>query len=514
MIDKRDSKPRVLIVTPEVTYLPPGMGNGSDYLSAKAGGLADVSAALIHALYEKGADVHVTIPDYRTLFNFHLPNMFKRRSDSVRNKLPGDRLHLAADQIFFYQDSVYSGGDLALKKSLAFQREVLNNVIPHVWPDLIHCNDWMTGLIPAAARRMGIPCLFTVHNIHTYKCPLSVVEDRGIDCKDFWRELFFEWMPDCYESAVAENQVDFLSTGIFSAHFVNTVSPTFLYEVIQGKNGGVPGRIRKELAFKADANCATGILNAPDPSYHPESDKCLPHRYNAESHASARKLNKIELQRRLGLIEDREAPVFFWPSRLDNHQKGCQLLADIMYTVISRYRDLNLEIIFVADGPFKRHFKDIVDFHGFHDRVSISDFDPSLERTAYGASDFVLMPSLYEPCGLPQMIGMRYGVLPVAHDTGGLHDTIRPLSVDRNPDQGNGFLFEVFDSGGLLWAMDEAVRFFKAQENVRNKIITRVMEDSAARFNHSVTAAHYMSLYERMLQRPLEIDSSYGFSDN
>ncbi len=316
---------------------------------------------------------------------------------------------------------------------------MINNIIPSVWPDLIHCHDWMTGLIPAAARCMGIPCLFTLHNIHTFKCPLSIVEDRGIDCMPFWQELYFESMPDTYESVLATNQVDFLACGIFGAHFVNTVSPTFLKEVVRSRHSFVPEQIRQELVNKLDAGCATGILNAPQPSYNPATDYHLPHRYSAADHGSAKKLNKTVLQRRLGLTEDLSAPLFFWPSRLDDTQKGCQLLADILYTVVFRYWKKDLQIVFVADGPFKLHFKNIVNFHGFHHRVAVCDFDDALARMAYGASDFVLMPSLYEPCGLPQMIGMIYGALPVAHDTGGLHDTIRHLSVEL--DEGNGFLY-------------------------------------------------------------------------
>ena len=161
-------KPRILIVTPEITYLPSGMGNMADRLHAKAGGLADVSASLVAALFDLHADVHVALPHYRRMFHIESAQVVSDELAMYRSHLPDSRIHLAEDRCFYYRDSVYSGENENPKLALAFQREVINNIIPSVQPDLIHCNDWMTGLIPAAARRLGIPCLFTVHNIHTH----------------------------------------------------------------------------------------------------------------------------------------------------------------------------------------------------------------------------------------------------------------------------------------------------------------------------------------------------------
>jgi len=209
--------PRVLFVTPEVAYLPHGMGNIADYLGAKAGGLADVSAALISALFRQGADVHVAIPEYRALYNLRLPHSLQRGIRSIKTMLPEERIHLARDRSFFYLNRVYTNFVWENTKiAIAFQREVINNIIPAVQPDLIHCNDWMTGLIPAIARQAGIPCLFTIHNIHTEKCVLRDIEDRGIDAAEFWQNLYFEWPPTCYEAIRSTDPVDFLASGILS----------------------------------------------------------------------------------------------------------------------------------------------------------------------------------------------------------------------------------------------------------------------------------------------------------
>ncbi|MBW1902281.1 MAG: glycogen/starch synthase [Deltaproteobacteria bacterium] len=494
--------PRILIVTPEVAYLPAGMGSSSNGFCAKAGGLADVSSALISALFKQGADVHVALPDYRAIFGSRFTPTLLEGLKAIRRRIPEERIHLAEDRAFYYLRCVYSNyGTENAKIALAFQREVINNIVPRVKPDLIHCNDWMTCLIPAMARQLNIPCLLTVHNIHTVKTYLSYIEDRGIDAALFWRHLFFEHMPSGYENARESDPVDFLASGIFAAHFVNTVSPTFLEEIVEGRHAFVEEHMRRELTSKAEAGCAVGILNAPDPSYNARKDDALACKYSPEDHVNGKKKNKRFLQETLGLIRDVSAPLLFWPSRLDTVQKGCQLLAEILYDVVSKYWAQKLQIVFVANGEFQNTFYDIVRFHKFFDRVAVCSFDERLARLAYGAADFVLMPSLYEPCGLPQMIGPIYGALPIAHDTGGLHDTIENLDVNRN--RGNGFLFEIYDSRGLFWAIDQAMLFYRRPRKIREQQIKRIMAESAETFNHSVTARHYIDLYEKMLRRPL-----------
>jgi starch synthase/alpha-amylase len=498
----QNRNPRILIVTPEVTYLPNRMGSLATCLTAKAGGLADVSAALITALFEQGADVHVAIPDYRSIFSDRLAPFLRKELHDLHSRMPQDRIHLAEDRAFYYLNRVYS--DYAqdnIKVAIAFQREVINNIVGRVKPDLIHCNDWMTGLIPAMSRRMGIPCLFTVHNSHTMKCLLSVIEDRGIDAAYFWQHLYYENMAYDYESTRETNPVDFLASGIFASHFVNTVSPTFLMEIVEGRHNFVDKSIQEELAHKWQADCAVGILNAPDPSFNPRFDAQLAQMYGPETFREGKIANKKELQNKLGLIEDERAPIFFWPSRLDTIQKGSQLLADILYAVIDKYWAVNLEVVFVANGEFQQHFRDIAKFHNIEDRVAVCDFSESLEHLAYGASDFILMPSLFEPCGLPQMIAPIYGALPVAHDTGGIHDTI--VHLDPQADTGNGFLFKYFDSQGLFWAIDQAMAFHALPDAIKARNIERIMRQSVETFTHAVTAKQYIDLYEKMLQRPL-----------
>ena len=298
-----NKKPRILVVTPEITYLPEGMGNMAHHLRAKAGGMADVSASLVGALFRQGADVHVALPHYRKMFHVDVGNLISNELRLYMANLHNSRIHLAEDRIFYYRDSVYSSySSDSFRQAMAFQREVINNIIPEVRPDLIHCNDWMTGLIPAAARRMGIPCLFTVHNIHTNKATLEAIEDRGIDAAQFWQNLYFDRPPYNYEESRSNNPVDEMASGIFSAHFINTVSPTFLKEIVDGYYDFVPDSIRREISGKYYAGCASGILNAPDPDYDPETDSALVCQYNSENSRSGKQANKIAFQERTGLL--------------------------------------------------------------------------------------------------------------------------------------------------------------------------------------------------------------------
>ena len=488
-------KPTILVVTPEITYLPDGMGNMAQRLSAKAGGMADVSASLVSALYDQGADVHVALPNYRRMFNECVKSVHDREYERVRENLGVDRIHLAEDRIFYHRDQVYAGENLHM--ALAFMREVINHIIPQVKPDLIHCNDWMTGLIPAVAKRNGIPCLITIHNIHTEKVSMAEVEDRGIDVAEFWNYLYFENPPYSYEQSREANATDLLASGIFAADHVNSVSSTFLHEVVEGAHSFVPDAIRNELSNKLHAGCATGILNAPDVSYDPTTDPALESRYDDANVMEGKAINKRKLQERCGLNIDPDAPILFWPSRLDPMQKGCQLLADILYQTIEDYSDIGLQVAIIANGSFQQHFRSILEMHNLHGRVAVCDFEEGLSRLGYAGSDFMLMPSRYEPCGLPQMVSPKYGTLSVVHDTGGIHDTVEHMHHDCS--MGNGFRFQHYGPEGFRWGIDEAMGFYGRPNSEKEATLSRIMRESAQRFNHNTTASAYIDLYEKML---------------
>lgn len=481
----RGRKPRILLVTPEISESHHLAKNGKLAPCVKAGGLADVSALLFDSLTESGADVHVAIPHFRSLFQ------------------PGPRghsrqLHLCQDREFSYRRSVYDGcAHSNLKASLAFQRDVIHYVMPKLQPDLIHCHDWMTGLVPAAARSMGIPSLFTVHNLHDERDSLGHIEDRGIDAARFWENLYFHQYPGSYENARSSNSVSMLASGILAADHVNTVSHSFLGE-LAGGNHGTSWAITDAIRGKLDAGRAHGIINSLPPSISPKLDHHLTHPYDAHSHVTGKLANKLALQRALGLEEDEDAPILFWPSRLDPVQKGCHLLADILYRLVSDYWGLGLQVVFVADGPYRETFEGIAQFHQLKHRIAVTGFSESMSRLGYAGSDFMLMPSAYEPCGLSQMIGLRYGSLPIVHATGGLRDTVTHLNFQQN--SGNGFAFEHYNPQGLRWAIDEAMRFYMRSAGERKAQLTRIMSEAASDYSPASMVNQYLGIYRKLLQ--------------
>jgi len=184
-------------------------------------------------------------------------------------------------------------------------------------------------------------------------------------------------------------------------------------------------------------------------------------------------------------------------------QKGCQLLTNILFKLISDYWEEGLQVAVVANGSYQQYFYDIARHHGIYKRLGIVDFTERMSRLGYASSDFMLMPSKFEPCGLPQMVSCLYGSLPIVHDTGGLHDTVQHLDCSKN--SGNGFSFETYSTEGFRWAIDQAMDFYRLPKAKKNLQIKRIMIESKSNFNQDVTASKYIDIYEAMLQRDLVV---------
>ena len=215
---------RILFVTPEITFIPSVSGKYSDYRNSRPERFADFPTDLILGLLELSVDVHVAQPDYRRIF----ADISQSNPCMDDKEMPCDRVHLTEDRVFFYSNcpkSNYKWENIRI--SLAFHREVINYILPLVQPDLIHCHSWMTGLIPAMARNSGIPCIFTVQSHDSAQSPLSDIEDMGIDAAAFWQHLYFERFPGNYEETRETNPIDFLSSGIFAADYVNVFDHAF-----------------------------------------------------------------------------------------------------------------------------------------------------------------------------------------------------------------------------------------------------------------------------------------------
>lgn len=486
--------PRLLVVTPEVTVVPQGMGPESPVISARAGGLGDICASQIHALYERGMDVHLALPNYRNLFRHNarrMPDVDIRRH---KRELPVNRIHLAQDSAFYYHPKLFQTLDATnIRIALAFQREVIHRIIPEVRPDLIHCFDWMTGLIPAMARRLGIPCLFTIYRLDSPRLLLATIEERGIDAAAFWQYGYYARMPKNYEETRARNPLDLLTTGVFAAQAVTTFSETFQHALVHDGGGLVDVGLTTELANKLAAGRLCAMAPVPDASFNPAVDRSLMRPYGPDTHYPGKLFNKLHLQETLNLPMDSTAPVCFWPTRLDASRPGCRLVADVLAAILERHREQRLQIVFVADGDFQSSLRALIDRLRAAERVAVCDFDARCYRRAYAGSDFVLMPLFRDPVALPSMIGQRYGALPIAYDGGAIHDCVTHLVPAA--DDGSGFLFRHFDGQGFLWALDQAMTFYRQPVAARIRQVRRIMIDSLERFDTARSVQQVMDWY-------------------
>jgi len=269
------NQPRILIITPEAVFVP--AGSESKHLCRRPfqGGFAAFIASLINDLCERGIDVHVAQPDYRRIF----ADLTGTKQNLTESKLPADRLHLAEDRVFFYSNPLDSNGDWENTNiALNFQREISHQILPQLQPDLIHCHDWMTGLIPAVAKKRKIPCLFSVHNFTNSGSLLARIEDRGIDAAPIWQYLYYEHYPGNYEETRTSNPVNFLLSAILSARHVNTPGPRHLAEGVTGQPDVFKGRLKQLLQQRRQSGCtsvlppidiAPGSVNRPD-NMHPQ----------------------------------------------------------------------------------------------------------------------------------------------------------------------------------------------------------------------------------------------------
>lgn len=498
-IFKKSDKPRILICTPEITELPEGMGNAANLVVAKGGGMGDISAGLVRHLNDSQEfELHIVLPKYDRSIK-HIAALTSQQVDRLAVVLSGRGIHLVNDSAFSYIDNPYAENIIhtPMRRSLVFQRYIINDLLDFIQPDVVHCNDWMTGLIPAAARAKGIKSIFTLHNIFTEKQTMMEIEYSGIRPLDFVEWLYFEIFPENirqnWKQHFHTNKVDFTATAIFAADYFNTVSETFLQELVENMFPDiVPQSIFEMIKQKHELGRAIGILNAPNDTMN---SKVLSDIINFNKYTMMEKKaeNKQLFQERIGLPQKADIPLFFWPNRLF-FQKGPDILFDNLDYFLKKYK---MQIAVVANGDKKLEAK-LEKISHKYPQIAYQHFDESLSNLGKAAADFILMPSRYEPCGLPQMEVLRFGTLPVVRSTGGLKDTIEQLNVNEN--RGNGFTFMFADKEGLDYGFQEAMAFYKLPKSVKEKQLQRVMSESKRRFNLQNTAEKYMGIYQKLIK--------------
>ena len=441
-IIKRSDKTKILICTPEVTELPEGMGNAAHLVAAKGGGLGDISASLIRNLNEnKDYELHIVLPKYDSKIK-QVSAITNQQIDRLAVILSGKGIHLVNDSAFSYLNDPYDNRTIhtPARRSLAYQRNVINERLDYIQPDIVHCNDWMTGLIPAAAKSKGMKSLFTLHNIFTEKQSLMNIELSGIRPRDFVDWLYFEQFPsnikENWQAHFKTNKVDFTASAIFAADYFNTVSETFLEELYNNVFPDiVSDPIYEVIKSKYEMNRALGILNAPNDTVNSKTMSGIIN-FNKYTMQINKAKNKEKFQKEVGLPQEADTPLFFWPNRL-YEQKGPDILINNLEYFFQKYK---MQVVFVANGDAILENK-LQQLEKKYPQLSFMNFNDKLSNLGKAGADFILMPSRYEPCGLPQMEVLRFGTLPIVRSTGGLKDTISQLDVEKNI--GNGFIFRI-----------------------------------------------------------------------
>lgn len=408
---------------------------------AKSGGLADVSGALPKALRKRLVGARVILPLYSSIApemrekmtficNITVPVSWRKQYCGVfEAHIDGVIYYFIDNEYYFKRDGLYGYYDDA-ERFAFFSRAVLE-IIPHIGfkPDIIHCNDWQTALIPVYLTEMyskdpfysSIKTVFTIHNI----------QYQGKYGMELYGDVL--GLPDGRESIVEyDGCVNFMKGAIQCADKVTTVSPTYSREILEPYYSHGLDSILKEFGYKL-----TGIVNGIDTDvYNPETDKFIYQNYSIQT-LSCKKKNKTKLQEEMGLPRV-NAPIFGMVTRLVSH-KGIDLVKCVFEELLRA--DLQFVILGSGDWEFETFFYEMS--KKYPEKVAVKlGFDNALAHRIYAGSDFFLMPSKSEPCGLAQLVALRYGTIPIVRETGGLNDTVK----DSGDGQGNGFTFSNYNA--------------------------------------------------------------------
>ena len=463
---------------------------------AKTGGLADVAGSLPKALRALGHDVRVAMPRYGRVrpgqFNLTLaldkfPVPMDDRSEPARlvqTRLDGDvPVYMVENARYFDRDGIYMYPDDA-ERFIFFCRGMLEAVKRLGWrPDVIHCHEWHTALIPNWIKTIYAPdpfyadiaTVYTIHNL-AYQGIFGhrVLEIAGID------EYGFIVHPDIMD---LNEVVDFMGRGIYFADVINAVSETYAREILTPEFGEKLDpllRDRRDRLF--------GVLNGIDlDEFNPATDPYLEATYTTDN-LDQRAQNKLVLQREAGLRQDPHVPIVSIIARLTD-QKGFDLIVPILETMLQH---LSVQFVLLGTGEQRYHdfFIDLASRRPEQAGIFLT-FNASLARHIYAGSDLFLMPSRFEPCGLGQMIAMRYGSVPVVRAVGGLADTV----VDYSPTSGTGtgFVFEAYDAMALYTALVRAVEIYRHRD-IWHQLQIRCMQQD---FSWENSARKYVELYMR-----------------
>lgn len=467
---------------------------------AKTGGLADVIGALPAALKAQDTDVRVIMPLYKKIKDQYAQKLSLVRWSMIRMGWRtmysglftldhgGVTYYFIDNEYYFNHDAIYLDYQFDIERFTFFQRAVLEAVGEPMefMPDVIHCHDWQTGLIPvlidAHYRPYGyLADVKTVYTIHNIKYQGIHASDVVADYSDLPWQYINEY------GILKDGVTNFMKAGIVYANRVSTVSPSYAQEILTPFYGEGLDAVLRSYQFKL-----SGILNGIDvDSYNPEKDPHIALNYNPENYEDGKAAAKTALQQELSLDLDPDVPLVSMVSRLVD-QKGLDLILRIIDEFLSS-EEVQLVIVGTGDPHYEAELRAVESRHPDKCRSYI-DFDTKLSRRVYAAGDLFLMPSISEPCGLSQMIAMRYGNVPIVRETGGLKDTVQPYN--RYTGEGTGFTFQNVNAHELLYKMQEAVDLYNDNEEAFQGLITAGM---TADFSWDQSARAYLDLYDKAL---------------
>jgi len=469
---------------------------------AKTGGLADVLGALPKALHDLGCDVRVFLPKYASIdeakydihYEYAIGEMLVRVAGVPwpvhvqRTVIPGSTvpLYLIDCPHFFHRGSIYTSDPDEHERFILFSKAVIEALQYMQWsPDVLHVNDWQTGLIPLLLREnygwdrmfQATGTLLTIHNIG-YQ---GLFGPEALEAGELRHDLFYHGGPIEKDGAVS-----LLKAGIMFADEINTVSSTYAQEILTPAFGaGLEPFLRMRGAD------LSGVLNGIDVDvWNPETDPHLAHHYS-RNNLTGKTENRRFLSEKIGLPFREDVPLIGIISRLVA-QKGFDIVAEALQSLVAL--DAQWVILGSGESKFEGMFRAM--HHARPDRAwAYIGFNNELAHLIEAAADLFLMPSRYEPCGLNQMYSLRYGTVPVVRKTGGLADTVWDWDELRATgiEEGNGFSFNDPTAFALMTTLQRALQTFSDKE-AWNKIQSNGMKRD---FSWKVSAEQYVGIYKR-----------------
>lgn len=462
----------------------------------QSGGLGEVIGSLPKYLEKQHIEVSVLLPKYENIKNefkeqmeeithFTIPIGWREKYCGI-SKLIFENInfYFIDNEYYFKRQELYGYPDDGERFSF-FNKAILES-LPYLdfKPDIIHCHDWQTGVVSVLLENQykhlplykNIKTVFSIHNLkYQGVFPKTVLTDllnlnEGYFTKD---KLEFH------------GNINFMKAGIVFSDFITTVSKSYAQEIQEGHYGELLDGLLSEKSYKL-----RGILNGIDyDKYNPQTDMVLEENYCWS--IIKKNKNKMSLQEELGLPVNKDIPVISIISRLVS-QKGLDLIAHILDELLQ----LNVQIVVMGTGEKK--YEDMFKYFAYKypSKISVNlYFEIEYSKKIYAASDMFLMPSLFEPCGLGQLIALRYGAIPIVRETGGLKDTVVSYNEEKN--EGNGFSFKNYNAHDLLFTINRALGFYN------NKDIWAKLVERATKENNSweKSALEYKNLYREILER-------------